>query len=211
IPPDALESVFDMFSQVGRNMHHAQGGLGIGLSLVRQLVGLHGGTVAARSEGAGRGSSFVVRLPLAMAPAGIAAAMPDKAAIARSSLRVLVTDDNADAATTLATLLEMHGHQVHVANDGPSALDIAQRVLPQLVFLDIGMPGMTGHEVARRMRRIAGLEHCAMVAVTGWGAADDRLRSKEAGFDMHFTKPLALADLTRYIDSLAASGRMGSA
>jgi CheY-like chemotaxis protein len=204
IPPEALESVFDMFSQVGRNMHHAQGGLGIGLSLVRQLVDLHGGTVAAHSEGVGRGSSFVVRLPLvpALPPADTDAATPDKAAVQRCSLRVLVTDDNADAAMTLAALLEMHGHQVHVANDGPSALDIAARTLPQLVFLDIGMPGMSGYEVAHRMRRIAGLEHCAIVAVTGWGTADDRQRSKEAGFDAHFTKPLAPADLVRYIDSL---------
>jgi CheY-like chemotaxis protein len=204
IPGESLESVFDMFSQVGRNMQHAQGGLGIGLSLVRQLVGLHGGTVAASSEGAGKGSTFVVRLPLDLetAPAGSGADGPEAAATARKTFRILVADDNVDAATTLASLLEMYGHDLRVAHDGPRGLQIAEQFHPEIVFLDIGMPGMTGYEVARRLRQMKALARSTIVAVSGWGTKDDRTRAEEAGFDMHFTKPVTVAHLSDFLTSL---------
>lgn len=202
IPPESLESVFNMFSQVGRNMEHSQGGLGIGLSLVRQLVALHGGTVAASSEGAGKGSTFVVRLPLdlANAPASLGVDVADLHANAGKAFRILVTDDNVDAALTLASLLEVYGHELKIAHTGQKALDIAEQFHPDVVFLDIGMPGMTGYEVARRLRKMKGLGSSIIVAVSGWGAKDDLARSKEAGFDMHFTKPVAperVSDLLR--------------
>ncbi len=204
IPAESLESVFDMFSQVGGNMQHSQGGLGIGLSLVRQLVSLHGGTVAAGSEGAGKGSTFVVRLPIdtAKLAAGPAAETPGAAAGEGKRRRILVTDDNVDAALTLAALLEMQGHELQVAHDGRQALQLAEAFRPEVVFLDIGMPDMSGYEVACRLREIAGLERSTIVAVSGWGAKDDLARSKEAGFDMHFTKPVAPARLNAFLDAL---------
>jgi PAS domain S-box-containing protein len=205
IPEESLESVFDMFSQVGRNMNHAQGGLGIGLSLVRQLVGLHEGTVRAISPGPGKGSTFVVRLPIALG--GIAAdqgtTSANMVAGATSTFRILVADDNVDAAMTLASLLEMHGHELRIAHDGPQALALAEQFRPQLVFLDIGMPGMTGYEVAHRLRKNQGLHPCTVVAVSGWGAKDDLARAEAAGFDMHFTKPVAPAQLSDLLNSLS--------
>ena len=204
IPPASMPTVFEMFTQVGRNMERAQGGLGIGLSLVRRLVELHGGSVSAKSDGVGRGSTFTVRLPLMAAPA----AQPDGTAPVEApgdstgtSLRVLVVDDNVDAADTLAALLEMSGHATRVANDGQQALEVAQAFRPQVVFLDIGLPGMNGYEVARRMRSTPGMEHGILVALTGWGTREDRERSTEAGFDHHLTKP---ADMTA-VETLLSS------
>ena len=205
IPKESLDSVFDMFSQVGRNMDHAQGGLGIGLSLVRQLVALHGGTVAAASEGVGKGSTFVVRLPLDLeaAATGAGADAPGAAAMAGKAFRILVTDDNVDAAMTLASLLEMHGHDLRVAHDGLEALQIAENFRPDVVFLDIGMPGMTGYEVARRLRKMQHLANSTIVAVSGWGAKDDLARAEEAGFDRHFTKPVEVSRLSEFLVSLS--------
>ncbi|HEU4850832.1 MAG TPA: PAS domain S-box protein [Telluria sp.] len=204
IPPESLESVFDMFSQVGRNMPHSQGGLGIGLSLVRQLVALHGGTAAAFSEGAGTGSTFVVRLPVDLSN-GAAGAGKDESGSASApgkAFRILVTDDNVDAATTLASLLAMHGHELQIAHDGTQALQIAEEFRPDVVFLDIGMPGITGYEVARQLRARGERARCILVAVSGWGTKEDLIRSKEAGFDMHFTKPVAPARVRDFLRSL---------
>jgi len=209
IPAASLESVFEMFSQVGSNRQHAQGGLGIGLSLVRQLVDLHGGTVSAHSEGIGKGSTFVVRLALDETPAasapleGIAA----QGTPATQALRILVTDDNVDAAVTLSMLLEMEGHDVTLAHDGQQALRMAAQCLPDVVFLDIGLPDMSGHDVARGLRQIAGLERCTIVAVSGWGAQDDLARSSAAGFDAHFTKPVDSSRVLDYLAVVAASMR----
>ncbi|MBD8565093.1 PAS domain S-box protein [Oxalobacteraceae sp. CFBP 8763] len=208
IPAASLESVFEMFSQVGSNRQHAQGGLGIGLSLVRQLIDLHGGTVSAHSAGIGKGSTFVVRLALDDAPA--AAPLEDVAAQgtpAAPALRILVTDDNVDAAVTLSMLLEMEGHDVTVAHDGQQALKMAAQCLPAVVFLDIGLPDMSGHDVARGLRQIAGLERCTIVAVSGWGAQDDLARSSAAGFDAHFTKPVDSSRVLDYLAVVAASMR----
>jgi PAS domain S-box-containing protein len=208
IPSASLESVFEMFSQVGSNRQHAQGGLGIGLSLVRQLIGLHDGTVSAHSDGIGKGSRFVVRLALdqaAVVPAPANA--PATQGKANGPLRILVTDDNVDAAVTLSMLLEIDGHDVTLAHDGQQALQLAAQCLPDVAFLDIGLPDMSGHEVARRLRQIAGLERCTIVAVSGWGAQDDLARSSAAGFDAHFTKPVDSSRVLDYLAVVAASMR----
>jgi len=194
IPPEALSSVFEMFSQVGHHLERAQGGLGIGLSLVRRLVDMHGGQVAAESRGAQAGSTFTVRLPLAGADAHapVPPAAAGGAGAASEGTRILVVDDNVDAATTLAMILEACGHVTQVAHDGAQAVEAAKHFRPQVAFLDIGMPGMDGYDTARAMRRLPGLEGMALVALTGWGAESDRRKSNEAGFDQHLTKPVQL-------------------
>jgi len=195
IAADALAGVFEMFSQIGRTVDRSQGGLGIGLSLVRRLVEMHGGSVAASSAGTNAGSIFTVRLPLAAealqaGPAPDAQApAPDNAA---GGLKVLVVDDNVDAAVTLSMILEMSGYTAKVAHDGYEALAVAQAFGPRVAFLDIGMPGMSGYETARAIRATPGLEDIVLVALTGWGAESDRQRSNEAGFDHHLTKPVQL-------------------
>ncbi len=196
IPGDMLPRVFDMFTQVDRAYERTQGGLGIGLTLVRKLVEMHGGSVEARSEGRGRGSEFVVRLPLAAG--SIDKVKPTQANGHSAEVaphRILVVDDNRDAAETLTILLERMGHEVRRVYDGKSALESMRIWRPSVVFLDIGMPGMDGNEVARRARQQFPDEDTTLVALTGWGQDDDRRRSKEAGFDHHLVKPVELDDL----------------
>ena len=203
IPAESLPQVFEMFSQVERNLNRAQGGLGIGLTLVRRLVEMHGGSVEAHSAGPGQGSEFVVRLPT-VAPATEEAAPrnePAPAAEPAASSRVLVVDDNLDAAKSLAALLKMQGHEVRVAHDGRSALEVAAGFLPQFVLLDIGMPGMDGYEVARRLRTIPDLQRARLAALTGWGQPEDRRRSAEAGFDFHLVKPVEPQRLQELLES----------
>jgi len=193
IPQDQLTSVFEMFSQVGQHTERSQGGLGIGLSLVRRLVNMHGGEVSAASSGANAGSVFTVRLPLAgsaQAVGGTQARNLDDGG--GEGAHVLVVDDNVDAAVTLSMILDACGYTTQVAHDGAHALELAARFRPQVAFLDIGMPGMDGYETARAMRRVAGLEQVILVALTGWGADSDRQKSSEAGFDHHLTKPVQL-------------------
>ena len=198
IPADALERVFQMFTQVGDK--GAQGGLGIGLSLVRSLVELHGGSVTAASPGPGAGSTFTVRLPLAFedAPSGSPPGSPPEAASPApapsdaASRRILVVDDNRDAADTLAALLSSMGHITAVANDGYQALRMLPGFAPQVIFLDLGMPGLSGYDVAAEIRRERGNDGVRLVALTGWGGAADRERSAHAGFDRHLTKPATL-------------------
>ncbi|MBD8532043.1 MULTISPECIES: PAS domain-containing protein [unclassified Massilia] len=209
IPADSLESVFDMFKQVDRHMERAQGGLGIGLSLVRRLVEMHGGAVSAASAGAGRGSTFEVRLPLAGAEVLEAPLLQEgrsAAAAQGQAIRILVVDDNVDAALTLAMILEASGHLTRVAHDGIAALALAREFLPQVAFLDIGMPGLNGYETASAMRRTPGLEDVTLVALTGWGTESDRLRSSDAGFDHHLTKPAQLSAVQDLLNSLAHAG-----
>lgn len=206
IPADALTSVFDMFKQVDRHVERAQGGLGIGLSLVRRLVEMHGGTVTAASAGAGRGSTFEVRLPLVAHEAAGATAgqgQNDAAAAGPEGIRVLVVDDNVDAALTLSMILEASGHATRIAHDGIAALAAARQFMPQAAFLDIGMPGLNGYETASAMRRIPGLEGMTLVALTGWGTESDRLRSADAGFDHHLTKPAQLQAVQELVSGLA--------
>lgn len=191
IPEESLAQVFQMFTQVGRNMDRSQGGLGIGLSLVRGLVELHGGAVTATSAGPGRGSTFSVRLPLLSADTATTGLMPGSAGDAAmpQGFRVLVVDDNTDAAESLAMILQMSGHVARVAHDGDQAVKVAREFKPQIVFLDIGMPGKNGYEVARELRQTPAARDSVLVALTGWGAEDDRARSRAAGFDHHLTKP----------------------
>jgi len=190
ISAEMLPHVFDLFTQVDRTLDRAQGGLGVGLSVVRKLVELHHGTATAASPGLGLGSTFTVRLPLAAT--ANEAAQVDKPSDTRVSvsLRVLVVDDNVDAAEMLSEMLELAGHEARAVHDGPAALAAARDVRPDVVFLDIGLPGMNGHEVARQFRADAAFAGIVLVALTGWGSNEDKRRSREAGFDHHVTKPL---------------------
>ncbi|MDC0747487.1 hybrid sensor histidine kinase/response regulator [Polyangium mundeleinium] len=206
IPAEMRTKVFDMFTQVGRSIDRAQGGLGIGLTLVRRLVELHGGTVEATSEGPSRGSIFTVRLPLGIAeetPAkGSGGDLPGKGAA--GGLKVLVVDDNVDGAESLAELLQLSGHTTEVAHTGPSALVAARAFEPDVVFLDIGLPGMTGYEVAQRLRTEEGFGRLVLVALTGWGTDEDRRQAREAGFDYHLTKPVDLQEVQRIVEAAGA-------
>ncbi|MGF6273148.1 PAS domain S-box-containing protein [Massilia sp. UYP11] len=206
ILPEHQEAIFEMFSQVGNHGGLAQGGLGIGLSLVRQLVALHGGGVEVHSAGAGQGSVFTVRLPLARPDAGQgdAAQAPrqEQRALPRRSLRILVVDDNTDAAESLSLLLQINAHEIRVATNGRDALALVSDFTPDIAFLDIGMPGMTGYELAARLRAMPALARTVIVAVTGWGAEEDQRRAREAGFDHHFTKPIAAETVSRLLGGL---------
>ena len=205
IPPESLDDVFGMFTQVAHAAHHTPGGLGIGLSLVRSLVELHGGTIHAASAGTGMGSVFTVRLPLAERRARLVAAPgPAAPAAGASPLRLLVVDDNRDAADTLAALLSVMGHEVAVAHDGYQALRMLDGLQPQAVFLDIGMPGLSGFEVAEAVRREPRHEGLMLVALTGWGGADDRARTAQAGFDAHLTKPATVAAIEAVLRDVQA-------
>jgi CheY-like chemotaxis protein len=194
IVPDMLARIFEPFMQADRVLHQSQGGLGIGLTLVRRLVEMHGGSVTAHSEGPGKGSEFVVRLPALSPkqaiPGARAAGEGGEQVGAAPQRRILVVDDNVDAADSLALLLRLEGQDVRVAHDGPAALAAVEAEPPALVFLDIGMPVMNGYDVARRLRQRPGLENLVLVAMTGWGQEEDRRRSQEAGFDHHLVKPV---------------------
>ncbi len=200
---ELLDRVFDLFVQETRSLDRAQGGLGIGLTMVRTLVRLHGGTVRAFSEGPGLGSEIVVRLPLSAPEARVEGppAAPAGARAPAGPLRVLVVDDNVDAARALGRLLELLGHQVQVAHDGPGALAAADAVRPELVLLDIGLPGMDGYAVAARLRD-AGHRGAALVALSGYGQEEHVLRSTEAGFHHHLVKPVDFALLRRITSEL---------
>ncbi len=203
IAADVLPHVFDLFVQGQPSATHSQGGLGVGLTLVRTLIDMHGGTVQARSDGIGKGAEFTIRLPMIAGDREEWAPSADGPRAATTSHRILVVDDNTDAAGSLALLLRLQGHEVRVAHDGISALDTARSHLPQLIFLDIGMPDMDGYEVARRLRGIPGLERTVVAALTGWGQQEDRRRSAAAGFDHHLVKPLEVHVLEELLAGLA--------
>ncbi len=207
IPADVLPTVFDLFTQAERTLDRAEGGLGIGLTLVRQLTEMHDGTVEAFSEGPGRGSEFVVRLPL-LAEADTAAdgGAPRAAAPAARGAprRILVVDDNRDSADTLATLLRLVGNDVRTAHDGRQALEVAAAYQPDLVLLDIGLPGLNGYEVAWQLRTEPGYGRAVLVALTGYGGEEDRRRSLAAGFDDHMVKPVDFDALQTLLGSLEA-------
>src|SRR5262245_46024580 len=191
--PDMLSRIFEPFMQADRVLHQSQGGLGIGLTLVRRLVEMHGGTVTAHSDGPGKGSEFVVRLPALSPEQPIrgegSAGEGGESVRAGPQRRILVVDDNVDAAESLAMLLRLEGHDVRVAHDGPAALATVEADPPDHVFLDIGMPVMNGYDVAQRLRQRPGLERLVLVAMTGWGQEEDRRRSQQSGFDHHLVKP----------------------
>jgi CheY-like chemotaxis protein len=179
-----------MFSQVKSTLHQAEGGLGIGLALARGLIELHGGRIEARSAGIGRGSEFTVYLPLSVAVTPIAPATAKTAVPAIPNRRILIADDNRDAADSLSLLLALDGHEIRTVHDGAAAVAEAERFRPEFALLDIGMPKLTGYEVAQRLRAEPWGQTCVLVAITGWGQEQDRRRSREAGFDHHLTKPI---------------------
>lgn len=207
IAPEMLPKIWEMFAQADNTSDQARSGLGIGLSLARQLVHLHAGSIVAASEGLGEGSEFTVRLPLMAAAAEHAAAEPagtEAVAAASMARRILVVDDNADAADSLGVLLGIWGHEVEIAHNGVSALQLARKFEPELVFLDIGLPEMSGYEVARRLRQDARLATAKFVALSGYGTERDQLRSREAGFDLHLVKPVDPRSLSAAIASVMA-------
>jgi CheY-like chemotaxis protein/anti-sigma regulatory factor (Ser/Thr protein kinase) len=208
IAPGMLGRVFDLFVQTDPHDGRSQGGLGLGLALVRRLVEMHGGTVHAASEGPGRGSEFMVRMPLAAAgdedpveerPPGMS---PDVAA-----QRVLIVDDNRDAAQSLGMLLKLLGVEVHVTFSGLEAIEALPLYRPDVVLLDLGMPVMDGVEVARRIRQHPDFHGVTLIALTGWGQATDRDRVREAGFDYHLIKPADIAALTAVLENAPRNGR----
>ena len=212
IPVEELPHVFDLFIQAGRSLDRAQGGLGIGLTLARSIVELHGGRIEALSDGPGRGSEFVIHLPVfSFQPLrgdalgevhesfmGVEAAAPAWSV----RRRVLVVDDNVDSAESLALALTLEGHDAKLAYDGPGAVEVALAFKPQVALLDIGLPGMNGYELARQLRQRPGGRDMALIALTGYGQAEDRRKSREAGFDHHLTKPVNYDTLVTLINSL---------
>jgi len=201
IPTDLLPHIFDLFIQGERGLDRAQGGLGIGLTLVQRLVDLHEGAIEAASAGAGRGSCFTVRLPAVSRPAVVAATPRDRTM--SPARRVLVIEDNDDSRDMLRQVLEHAGHEVHDAGDGPKGVDAALRLEPDVALIDVGLPELDGYEVARRLRAQARPD-MLLVALTGYGMAEDRERALAAGFDLHLVKPI---DFERLFDALASAGR----
>jgi signal transduction histidine kinase len=206
IPAEMLPRVFDLFSQADHSLDRSQGGLGIGLTLVHRLTQLHGGTVQAFSDGPGKGSEFVLRLPAPReCPPEEGRAQEDRSPPGGSrSRRLLIVDDNADAAEMLALELKLAGHAVHTVHDGSMALEAARTHRPDAILLDIGLPGISGYEVARQLLQEPGMEHVLLVAVTGYGQERDRRRSAKAGFHYHLVKPVTLDVL----ESLLADSRL---
>jgi CheY-like chemotaxis protein len=210
IERDMLEKVFELFVQIDPLANDTMGGLGVGLALVRRIIELHGGNVLARSEGPGRGTDLIVRLPLASAQvrpitsaiAAVAGKLPQ--------LKVLVVDDNRDAADTLALLLEAMGQQVTAVYDGPTAVSMAWKFKPDVILTDIGMPRMSGYAVARAIRSAMPVDSPVLAAVTGWGQETDKARAEDAGFRYHFVKPVS-DDMLRQLLTEVASAKDGRA
>jgi CheY-like chemotaxis protein len=206
IAPDMLPRVFDMFAQANRSLDRAQGGLGLGLALVRRLVELHGGRVEARSDGCGQGAEFVVHLPAALGPRDAEGLHDDEQTAGASTsarARVLLVEDNVDAADALGMLLELLGHEVQVVHDGLAALEALQRRMPDVMLIDIGLPGIDGFEVAQRVRALPGARSVVLVALTGYGRSEDKERTRAAGFDHHLTKPVEIDALQGLVATLA--------
>ena len=209
IAPDRLNNIFELFTQVDQSQERSHGGLGIGLTLVQQLVGLHGGSVRAFSAGSGQGSEFVVSLPvIAERTAEVHAAMAEAAADRLSSAgwRILVVDDNEDAAASLSLLLDMGGNETAMAHDGLEALRMVETFRPEVVLLDLGLPKLNGYEVARKIRSQPGGDKVFLVALTGWGQEEDLRKTRDAGFDKHMVKPANHAVLMAYLETLRTEG-----
>jgi signal transduction histidine kinase len=205
ILPEALPRIFEMFTQAGRE-NESRSGLGIGLTLVKRLVEMHGGTITAHSEGRGKGSEFVVRIPVALSSAS-QAKPPVKTKLksrkdGRKPIRILVVDDNQDSADSLGMLMKLLGNEVRIVNDGLAAVAMANEFEPQVVLLDIGLPTLNGYEAARKIRKQPWGSQATLIAVTGWGETIDRERSKKAGFDHHLVKPVEPDVLTTLLASL---------
>jgi CheY-like chemotaxis protein len=201
IHPDLLPRVFDMFTQGDRTIERRRGGLGIGLTLTRSVVEMHGGSIEAHSAGVGQGSEFVMRLPAVSKPPPPAPEHDAPSPEMRPRKRILVVDDNYDQAKTMNMLLSLMGHEICLAHDGPGAIEAAISFQPDVALIDIGLPGMNGYDVARRLREMPQFQDTVLVAQTGWGQEEDRLRSIEAGFDHHVVKPANLDLLQEIIAS----------
>ncbi|WP_167760326.1 chemotaxis protein CheB [Paraburkholderia pallida] len=208
-----LPQIFDMFAQADNSLERTRSGLGIGLTLVKTLVGMHGGEVSVHSDGAGQGSEFVVRLPTLAQAQQAQPAPPERPGREQGTapaLCILVVDDNHDSADSLAAMLRMRGHEVHIAYDGLRAVEEAAALLPDMILLDIGLPGQNGFEAARRIRAQRADGRFLLVALTGWSQDEDRRRSREAGFDAHLVKPVAIDDIEGLLGRLPDEGAAGS-
>jgi CheY-like chemotaxis protein len=205
IAPEMLPRVFDLFSQAEPEAEISRQGLGIGLSLVKGLVEVSGGTVEARSDGPGKGSEFIVRLPVVVGPAAAISALPggEEEVVDVARRRIVIVDDLKDSADSLAMFLKVMGHEVHIAYDGEDAILAAERLTPDVVLLDLGMPKMNGYEACRRIRQQPWGRRMLLVAMTGWGQEDDRRRTLEAGFDHHLVKPVEPREILRLLASLS--------
>jgi CheY-like chemotaxis protein len=206
IRQEMLSEVFGLFTQIVPTIDRTEGGLGVGLALVRRLVELHGGTVIAESPGPGQGSTFTVRLPIAQGDPKSPVAdvtLPRQTSAAKTALRVLVVDDNADGAKSLAMLVKIMGHETMTAFNGADGIIAVSSFRPNLIFLDIGLPGMNGYEVCRTIRNDPAVATTKLVALTGWGTEEDKRRAVEAGFDFHLTKPADSALVEEIIASVA--------
>ena len=204
-----MDSIFDMFMQVDRTSERSQGGLGIGLTLVKRLVVMHGGTIEPRSSGEGMGSEFVVRLPVLSAPTVSARSESERARsdgnvqpASPAQRRVLIVDDNRDSADSLAMLLEITNNKTYMAHDGVEAIEAIEKHRPEVVLLDIGLPRLDGHEVCRRVREQPWGKDIVIIALTGWGQDADRRKSHEAGFDGHLVKPVDYDKLLELLSEL---------
>ena len=208
IAPEMQPLIFDMFAQADRSLEREQAGLGVGLSLARHLVEMHRGSIRASSAGLGQGSAFVVNLPCVVESRldDVGRTLDMAPADAARGQRVLLADDNVDFAESLSLILQMSGHEVHVANDGAAAFDMAENFIPDFAFLDIGLPKINGYDLARRLREIPALKACVFVAVTGWGQEDDRRKAREAGFDHHLVKPV---EPEQILEAIATYRRAG--
>ena len=205
IPPEQLSAVFEMFTQLDPSLGKSQGGLGIGLMLVKQLLDMHGGTIEAHSEGTGSGAEFIVRMPVANTDPAAAAGCAERQGQDAPHCRILVADDNADAAESMGMMLRLMGNDVRTAYNGLEALEEAAAFRPNVVLLDIGMPHLNGYEAARRIRAETWGQDTLLIALTGWGQEEDKRRAAEAGFDRHFTKPVHPADVLNVIAQLKAA------
>ncbi|MBA4017764.1 MAG: hybrid sensor histidine kinase/response regulator [Pirellula sp.] len=204
--PEQLPHIFDLFTQVHGSSNQAQGGLGIGLALVKRLVEMHGGSILARSDGPNTGSEFVVRLPIVPVPMLEAdKAGSEQATVPVMTLRILVIDDNRDAADSLAAMLQVSGHELRIAYDGEQGVTVATEFTPEVIFLDIGLPNLNGYEVARLIREQPFGQHVQLIALSGWGQEEDKRRSKEAGIDLHMVKPLDPLSLNKLLSDLQSA------
>jgi CheY-like chemotaxis protein len=207
ISREMLPRVFDMFMQVDRSLEMSQGGLGVGLALVKRLIEMHGGSVEAHSEGPGKGSEFIVRLPLAKSPEPTHPSNTGANTRARGGgQRILVVDDNRDAAISLGMMLKLMGHEVRTAHDGVSGIETAAEFHPDIILLDIGMPRLNGFDAAKQIREQPWGHDVTLVALTGWGQDQDRRRSEEAGFDFHIVKPVEPAALEKLVADASKRG-----
>jgi len=207
IAAEFMPELFEMFAQADRSVDRSQGGLGIGLPVVKKLIGMHGGRITARSDGLGHGSTFSICLPRAPAPQKIFTPVAVESASPR---RILIVDDNTDAGTSLSTLLQLDGHETRTAFSSLDALSVAESFVPDIVLLDIGLPEMDGYEVARRLRQTPQGSRIHIVALTGYGQQEDRDRARQAGFDAHLVKPVDYPELLKLLASFPGVHRASS-